>query len=178
MTATITKIQKFNKTGKDLLGSGYGELEKNVQALSIGNGVWTAVLEYDFDKDGALAGTTGSFDFRVAGTDEVFTLPVGAQIRKAEYLVTETFTSATDASTIGIGIPTDDAAGIVAATAISGGGNIWDAGAKMKACIQTGVLATYSEVTTAERAIVLTNTQAEATTAGKLKLVIEYVDLA
>lgn len=178
MTATITKIGKFNKTGKDLLGSGYGELEKNVQALSIGNGSWRAVLEYSFDKDGALAGTTGSANLRINGTDEVFYLPTGAQVTKAEYLVTETFTSATDAATIGLGIPTDDVAGIVAATAISGGGNIWDAGAKLKGTIQTGLIATHSEATTAERPIVITNTQAEATTAGALRLVIEYVDLA
>lgn len=175
---SITKIGKFNKTGKDLLGSGYGELEKNVQARSIGNGSWTAVLEYSKAKDGVIAGTSGSFAFRIAGTDEVFTLPLSAQITKAEYLVTETFTSATDAAVLAIGIPTDDVAGIVAGLAISNASNIWDAGTKLKAGIQTGVLATYSEVTTAERTIVLTNTNAEATTAGALKLVIDYVDLA
>ena len=179
MTASITKIGKFNKTGKDLLGSGYGQLEKNMQALSLGNGVWRAVLAYDFAVDGALAAVSGSKNLRIAGTNETFYLPIGAQILTAYVKVDTTFTSATDAATVGLGIPTDDVAGIKAATAISAAGDYWDASGKVKATIQDGTAAAASEITTAERAVVIINTHAtEATTAGALKLVIHYVDLA
>lgn len=55
-------------------------------------------------------------------------LPVGAIINNATIDVTTTFTSATDAATISVG--TQSAGDLVAATAISGSRNIWDAGLK------------------------------------------------
>lgn len=54
--------------------------------------------------------------------------PIGARVIQANINATATFTSATDAATIAIGWPTDDASGVDAAIAISDGTNPWDAG--------------------------------------------------
>jgi len=55
--------------------------------------------------------------------------PIGARVVQANINVTQTFTDgATDAATIAIGWPTDDASGIDAAIAISDASNPWDAG--------------------------------------------------
>lgn len=99
-------------------------------------------------------------------------IPDNARIMRSWYEVLVTFTSATDAATISLGLPTDDAAGIVAATAISAGGNIWDAG--LHEGIQTGSTANAGEKTTAARQIVAT-VAVEALTAGKLFFYCEYV---
>lgn len=102
--------------------------------------------------------------------------PVGTMVTRAFYRVLTTFTSATDAATIGIGFATDDANGIVAATAISAGGNIWDAGATPNhECIQDGAAANFGELLTAARQLQFTRGGAEVLTAGKLVLVVEYV---
>lgn len=119
--------------------------------------------ELDFDVDG---GAIGAISLR--GAD----IPDNSRVVRSFYIVGTTFTSATDAATISIGLPTDDAAGIVAATAISGGGNIWDAGAHEG--IQTGTAATFSEKTTAARTPTAT-IAVEALTAGKLDLFLEVV---
>lgn len=100
------------------------------------------------------------------------TLPDNAVVVRAYYNVATTFTSSTDAATISIGIPTDDAAGIKAAVAISDAGNPWDAG--WVEGIQDGTAANFSEACTAERAITFT-VAVEALTAGKLTLWLEYV---
>lgn len=56
-------------------------------------------------------------------------LPDNAIIVQAWYKVVTTFEDADDDSaTIALGVKTDDAAGLVAAAAISAGGNVWDAG--------------------------------------------------
>lgn len=102
-------------------------------------------------------------------------LPRGARITHAYYVVSTTFTDGDDDSaTISIGIPTDDAAGIVAATAISGGSNIWDAGGHET--IQTGAMANVGEQLTADRKPVATVADDDLT-AGKLVLFAEYVVL-
>ena len=99
-------------------------------------------------------------------------LPDNAIVKRAYYDVVTTFTSSTDAATIALGIPTDDAAGIVAATAISGGGNIWDAG--YHDGIQDGAAANFANKTTAERAFTMT-VATEDLTAGKMVIFLEYV---
>lgn len=100
------------------------------------------------------------------------TLPNNAIVKHAYYYVHTTFTSSTDAATISIGIPTDDAAGIKAAVAISDGTNPWDAGWHVG--IQDDDIANASNACTAERAITFT-VAVEALTAGKLILFLEYV---
>ncbi len=103
------------------------------------------------------------------------TIPNHAIVTRAFYVVKTTFTSATDAATIGIGFATDDAAGIVATTAISAGGNLWDAGAHEG--IQDGTVAAFGNKLTADRKVQFIRGGAEALTAGALWLVLEYVTL-
>jgi hypothetical protein len=129
-----------------------------VQAL----GAFTR-YELDFDTDGGAIG-----DITLRGPQ----IPDNSRVLRGFYEVTTTFTSSTDAATIAIGIPTDDAAGIVAATAISAGGNVWDAG--IHETIQTGTTANASEKTTAARAPVAT-VAVEALTAGSLELFLQVV---
>lgn len=167
----------FIATRKDELGSSFSDLERTVQDVSYGNVFKKAVLAYDFDIDGAVAVSDGTVNLRLDGTSTEFTLPANAQIVNAFYKVTTTFTSATDAAALSLGIPTDDAEGIVAEALISAATD-WDATTKVTACIQVGTAATASEATTAERNIVLKNGDAsEATTAGALKLYIEYIEV-
>ncbi len=77
------------------------------------------------------------------------------------YRTITTFTSATDAATIALGVATDGAAGLKAALAISNGANPYDAGA-------VGLVTAAAPVfTTAARSLVAT-VAVEALTAGKL----------
>ena len=124
------------------------------------------ILRATFDATGGLAMNA---DY-VLG---VF-LPDNAVITRAWYEVLTTFQSATDACTIAITIPTDDVAGIVAATAISAVGDIWDAPGYYE-CIQDGTAAEFSEKTTAQREITVTLAAGEALTAGIFMLFCEYV---
>lgn len=104
---------------------------------------------------------------------KTFKLPDNARIVRSYYEVQTTFTSATDAATISLGVPTDDVAGIKAAVAISNGANAWDAG--LVEGIQTGTMATAGEKTTSATRTVQAIVAVEALTAGKFALVIEYV---
>ena len=99
-------------------------------------------------------------------------LPQNAIVIRSWYDVTETFQSGSDAATIAIGIETDDAAGIVAAIAISNVGNPWDNGPHEG--IQTGTAATASEKTTGKRTVQVT-VAAENLTQGEFVLFLEYV---
>lgn len=177
--ATIAEnATKYKATQNGVKGSGFGVQERNVEKLGNGLHKVKVRLFYDFAVQGAIAASGGTKAFYRVGDNTAFLLPVNCQIKRADYQVKTTFTSATDAATLSIGIPTDDAAGIVAAIAISNVANPWDATAKQVATIQTGATSADSEVTTAERTIILTNTHAsEATTAGKIFLDIEYVEL-
>jgi hypothetical protein len=103
-------------------------------------------------------------------------LPSGALITRAWYFVTQTFTSATDAATIGIGIVTDDVDGIVANVSISHGGNAWDAGGHE--AIQDGTVANFANPCTAARKLHLTRGGAEALTAGAMVLCVEFAVVA
>lgn len=132
-----------------------------------GSGMLVGVLrgEYDFAVDG---GVVGSITLRNAS------LPSRARVTRAWYEVLTTFRSASDASQIGITIPTDDANGILAPIAISDGTNPWDAG--IHTTIQNGLVTNISEKTTLSRNIQLT-VAGEALTAGKMVLFAEYMVL-
>lgn len=127
----------------------------------------SAVLE--LDATNGLAEATYSL-----GTK--YRLPKDARIWFAGYEVITTFTSNTDAATISLGIETDDAAGIVAAIAISDVSNPWDAG--MHDTIQTGSAANMSELTTGNRHIQAVVAGGEDLSAGKLRLFFTYFHLA
>ena len=123
-----------------------------------------------FDATGGKSIATHNLVDPVTGVDVV--LPANAIVTDGFYAVTTTFTSATDAATISLGIATNDVAGLKAAIAISNGANPYDAGNKV--IIQDGAIANFSEITTAERkleAIVAV----EALTAGVLLLNLKYV---
>jgi len=99
-------------------------------------------------------------------------IPDNAYIVRAFYIVETTFQSATDAATIAIGVGTDDTTGIVNTTAISAGGNVWDAGAHD--AVPDGTAANFTTISTAARNIVLT-LAAENLTAGELNLYFQYI---
>lgn len=98
------------------------------------------------------------------------TIPNKTRITRSFYEVATTFTSATDAGTIALGIETDSAAGIKAAVAISNGANPYDAG--VVEGLQTGAASAFSAKTTAERNVIAT-VAVEALTAGKLYLICD-----
>lgn len=100
-------------------------------------------------------------------------LPDNAVIVRSWYRVATTFTSATDAATIALGVPTDGSgAGIKAAVAISNGANPYDAGNVEG--LQTGATSAFHVQLTAERELTAT-VAVEALTAGKLELFVDYV---
>jgi hypothetical protein len=129
-----------------------------------GSGIVPIILrnEYDFAVDG---GVTGTISLRNGS------LPSGARVTRAWYQVVKTFTSATDSTTIGISIPTDDVNGILAPIAINDAANPWDQGLHMT--IQSGLVGAFSEKTKAARTLQLTVT-GEAITAGKMILYSEF----
>jgi len=105
---------------------------------------------------------------------EAFTLPDNARVISADYEVQTTFTSATDAGTISLGIASDDVAGLLAAVAISTG-TPFDAG--MQDGIQTAVASTISEKTTAATRTINAVVAVESLTAGILVVILDYVVL-
>lgn len=181
-TITITNVNAYN----DLQVNGYTEFvypdydervikytvtETIDQVLALADGFEVYSGEAVGVIDATVGIAIGTYNIERADGLGTIDLPVGAVITRAYYRVNTTFTSATDAATIAISIPTDDVAGIVAATAISAGGNVWDAG--NHEAIQTGTAANFSEITTDARTLTYT-VAVEALTAGKLHLVIEY----
>jgi len=117
---------------------------------------------YDF---GVSGGVAGSFGLGVS-------LPDNAIITRSWYHVLTSCTSADSTAEVSLSIPTDDVAGIAAATAIST--TNWDAG--IHEGIQTGTAADFSNQTTAARELTLT-IGVQDLTAGKLILFCEYVVL-
>lgn len=115
-------------------------------------------MYYDFATDG---GAVGDIVLRGSG------LPSNARVTRTYYEVTTAFTSGGSA-TIALNIPTDDAAGLLAATAIGTAGT---AGAHDG--IQDGAAANFSELTTAVRVPTMSVGTADLT-AGALVLVLEY----
>jgi hypothetical protein len=113
--------------------------------------------------------TTASSPYQIGPT-----FPINTVIKQAYYEVDTTFTSGGgDAATISLGFLTDDVAGIVAATAISAGGNVFDAGGHN--CIQDGDFANRSEILTAARKINCVRAGGQDLTAGSMVLFVEYV---
>lgn len=127
---------------------------------SSSSGIQSAVFTFD-----ASAGVS-------AGAVAIGRIPAGSIITRAWYEVLQTFTSATDAATISLGIATDDPAGVVAAVAINNGANPWDHG--FHEAIQTGAAPAFSTKTTSTRNLEAT-VAGETLTAGRLNLVVEYV---
>ena len=123
-----------------------------------------AMIDIDYTDIELFAGTP----FAVGPT-----FPDNSIVTRAFYVVDDTFTSATDAATIGIGFATDDVNGIVASTAISAGGSVWDAA--NHECIQTGTAANFGVQLTAARQLSISRAGAEDLTAGHLTLYVEYV---
>ena len=119
-------------------------------------------LSYDFATDGGAIG-----DVTLRGG----ALPKNAVVTGG-YIYNHTAMTSGGSATVAINIPTDDAAGLKAATAY---GTIGAAGAV--ALIQTGAAANFSEITTAEREITISIATA-ALTAGAFTLVLEYDVLA
>ncbi len=110
---------------------------------------------------------------RPIGTYFGDSIPDNARVVRSWYEVITTLTSdSTDAATIGLGVETDDVAGITAAVAISAGGNVWDAG--LHEGIQVGTAATFGEKTTAEGRRLELVVAVEALLLGKVVLVAEW----
>lgn len=118
---------------------------------------------WDFSVDGGAIGTIAL----------PVTLPDNASITVARYRVLTTCTSATDAGTMALGVATDDAAGLVAATAISTG-TTWDNTGAWVACTPDGQVGNFTTETTAARTLLAT-IATEAFTAGKILIVGEYI---
>lgn len=137
------------------LGQGTSTSGRYVPDIKSGTGI------YDFSVDG---GATGDY---VIGS-----LPDNATVIAAWYEVLTTCTDgATDAATIAIS--TSKAANeIVTATAISAGGNIWDAGYHDTSCDNTA--ANFTTKTTAVSDVQVSVAVA-ALTAGKIRVWWNYI---
>ena len=145
-----------------------GDISDTVYAIDGTPNLKISRTTFDFAVDGGSHNTV--YDM---GVD----LPDNAVITRAWYEVITTFQSGgTDAVAMSIGLPTDDANGIVAFTSISSDvGDVWDAG--YHEAIQTGTAANFSTKTTAARAVTfsISSSAAGDLTAGKLVLFLEYV---
>ena len=108
---------------------------------------------------------------KAIGTHELLgdSVPSGAMILSYFYYVITTFTSATDAATIALGLTTQDDDCFKTALAISNGANAWDQGVPtVPGSPAAGVLTTASRTICAKVAV-------EALTAGKLVAGCVYV---
>lgn len=128
----------------------------------------------DTGNSGVLVGNLNATSGLAQGTHGLSVyLPNNAIVVRSYYEVQTTFVSGTDAATIALGINTDDAAGIVAAIAISDGTNPWDAGNHEG--IQDGTAANFSNKTTSQRRLEAVIAGGEDLTDGELNLIVEYV---
>jgi predicted RecA/RadA family phage recombinase len=102
---------------------------------------------------------------KAIGTHELVggSLPSGAVIVQRDYYVLTTFTSATDAGTIALGVTTQDDNCFKVAVAISDGSNPYDAGVFLPAAPVAAIMTTAARTLCAVVAV-------EALTAGKLVL--------
>ena len=134
----------------------------NVDALNVKR---IARATYDYTEHGGAVSTIG------LGV----TVPDDAIVTRTYYEVITTLTSnaANDAATISFDIPVDDVAGLVAATAISAGGNIWDAG--YHDGIQDGTAAAFAVKTTAARELSITIGVEAIDAPGIVVFICEYV---
>lgn len=118
----------------------------------------TLVCQYDFATDGGAVGSINLGE----------TLPDKAIVTFSWFRVTTPITGG-GGSTIALSIATDDVEGILAAAAIALAGT-----AGNHTGIQTGSLANFAEITTAERAILL-EVGTDPLTAGAFTLFLDYV---
>lgn len=168
---TFTYKDVYNPDGKPTqyqVTETYATVKARISALYPSEAVQTKTLLLDAT-GGKVAGTYSLVD---PVTLQAWTLPNKAVVIGGWYDVTTTFTSATDAATIALGINTDFAAGLKAAIAISNGANAYDAG--RVAIIPVGTAATHVGPTTADRPVIAV-VAVENLTAGVLRLVITYV---
>jgi len=106
---------------------------------------------------------------KAIGTHELVggSLPSGAVIVQRDYYVITTFTSATDAGTIALGVTTQDDNCLKTAVAISDGANPYDAGVFIPAVPAAAIMTTAARTLCAVVAV-------EALTAGKLVCNVLY----
>lgn len=126
--------------------------------------------KFDATGGGKVAGT---YDMVDPVTGVAVTIPNKARVIGGGAFAKTTFTSATDAATIALGVETDDAAGLKAAIAISNGANPWDAGVKTS-LLPAGAGANYTTLTTATRKIQAV-VAVETITAGVLLVYGQYI---
>jgi hypothetical protein len=119
--------------------------------------------EFSVSVDG---GSTGSRNLRNAS------LPANARVTRCWYEISETFSSASDLSSMAISIPTDDVDGLVAPITIDDPSDPWDQGAHV--CIQNGILTNISNKTTDIRNLQL-NITGEALNTGAITVFVEYM---
>lgn len=122
----------------------------------------SATVLYDFSVDGGTAGTIA-----LAGSPSI---PDNAVVWVESYDVITTCTSATDAATIAIQLPTDGL--ISTAIAISAGSNPWDLGVYSR--IAGGLATPLTVKTTAARVPSLLVAGGENLTAGKIVFQLRY----
>jgi hypothetical protein len=130
----------------------------------------TQVKQFVYDVSGGDSGAIGAHTLGV--------LPKGAILSQAFFDIQTTFTSATDAATIAVGV-TGATGAFDAAIAISNGGNPWDAGRRAadEPTNQTVIPAALSDFHAAAAStsvFVLATVAVEALTAGKFVLNVEY----
>lgn len=105
---------------------------------------------------------TGTHELAMFGPD----IPLGWKPVSFHYHVMTTFTSATDAGTIALGVKTDSEACLKAAVAISNGANPWDSGQFSSVAPAAGAKTTAARKLVAVVAV-------EALTAGKMAVYAE-----
>ena len=147
---------------------GAGVVDEAMLVVPSGDGLNTkriAKATYSYAVDGGAISTIG------LGV----TIPDNAVVTRTYYEVITTLTSnaANDAATISFDIPVDDVAGLVAATTISAGGNIWDAG--YHEGIQDGTAAAFAVKTTGARELSVTIGVEAIDAAGIVVFFCEYV---
>jgi len=122
----------------------------------------SALVLYDFAVDGGVAGTIA-----LTGSP---TIPDNAVVWVDSYDVITTCTSASDAATIALQLPTDGA--LTTAIAISDASNPWDLGAFIG--VQGGLASPLPKKTTAARVPSLVVAGGENITAGKIVFHLSY----
>ena len=122
----------------------------------------SATVLYDFSVD---EGTEGTIALTGAPT-----IPDNAVVWVESYDVIATCTSATDAATIALQLPTDGV--LTTAIAISDGSNPWDAGVFVG--VQGGLASPLPKKTTAARVPSLLTAGGEDLTAGKIVFQLGY----
>lgn len=122
----------------------------------------TAIVVYDFAVNGGAQGTIA-----LTGSP---TIPNNALVYVESYRVVSTLTSATDAATVALQLPTDGV--LTTAIAISDGSNPWDAGVFSR--IAGGLATPLTKLTTAARVPSLLVAGGENLTAGKIIFQLRY----